>query len=159
MEEGMPVAGVIHAPILGVTYFALRGAGSFRADGGRAEPIPIGRRQPGDELPVAISRRQALAPIKQQLVIDRPVRYLPFGGATLKCCLVAEGVADCYLRLGPTGEWDTAAAQCILEEAGGRVLDTHLRPLGYNCEESLGNPNFIAIGDPDLPWSRWLHPC
>ncbi|MBP7548523.1 MAG: 3'(2'),5'-bisphosphate nucleotidase CysQ [Corallincola sp.] len=158
MEAGQPVAGVIHAPILGVSYFALRGAGVFRAEGGRGQPIAIARRQPGEAITVAISRRQPLAPIRQQLQIDREVKYLPFGGATLKCCLVAEGIADCYLRLGPTGEWDTAAAQCILSEAGGRVVDTRLQPLPYNHDEGLGNPDFIAIGDDRLPWAQWLRP-
>ena len=68
-------------------------------------------------------------------------------GSSLKLCLVAEGLADCYPRLGPTMEWDTAAAQIILEEAGGKVLhaDTQ-QPLRYN-KENLLNPFFIAYGN------------
>ena len=158
MAGCQPVLGIIHAPILGVTYFAVQGHGAFRAEGGRSRAIAVQPRAAGSEIIVAISRRQPLAPIKQQLPIDWPVRYLPFGGATLKCCLVAEGTADCYLRLGPTGEWDTGAAQCILEAAGGQLRDTHLQPLLYNQSESLGNPNFIASGDPQLPWAQWLRP-
>lgn len=156
MSGCQPVLGVIHAPILGLSYFAVRGHGAFRAEGGRSHAIAVKPRAPGSEITIAISRRQLLAPISAQLPIDWPVRYLPLGGATLKCCLVAEGGADCYLRLGPTGEWDTGAAQCILEEAGGQLRDVHLQPLRYNQSESLGNPDFIATGDPNLPWDKWL---
>ncbi|GAM77287.1 3'(2'),5'-bisphosphate nucleotidase [Vibrio ishigakensis] len=81
---------------------------------------------------------------------------MPLGSAALKACLVAEGSADCYLRLGPTGEWDTAATQCIVEQAGGTILDTKLDPLSYNLRETLENPNFIVIGDQDLPWHEIL---
>lgn len=81
---------------------------------------------------------------------------VPLGSAALKACLVAEGAVDCYLRLGPTGEWDTAATQCIVEEAGGRILSTQLSPLSYNERETLENPNFIVLGDADLPWNEIL---
>jgi 3'(2'), 5'-bisphosphate nucleotidase len=74
----------------------------------------------------------------------------------LKACLVAEGAVDCYFRLGPTGEWDTAATQCIVEEAGGKLLSTKLSPLSYNLRETLENPNFIVIGDSTLPWQEIL---
>lgn len=158
MEAGEPILGVIHAPILGLTYFAVRGQGAFRCDGSSARAIQAARRTPEDPLVVAVSRRQALSLVRQQLSIDRPVQYVPLGGAALKCCLVAEGGADCYLRLGPTGEWDTGASQCILEEAGGRLLDTHLQPLTYNQRPSLENPNFVAIGDAGQPWAQWLTP-
>jgi 3'(2'), 5'-bisphosphate nucleotidase len=66
--------------------------------------------------------------------------------------MVAEGAADCYIRVGPTGEWDTGAPQIILQEAGGCLKDLHLRSLSYNQRESLENPNFISLGDPQLPW-------
>jgi 3'(2'), 5'-bisphosphate nucleotidase len=81
---------------------------------------------------------------------------MPLGSAALKACLVAEGASDCYLRLGPTGEWDTAATQCIVTEAGGTILSTALEPLSYNLRETLENPNFIVIGDRDLPWAEIL---
>ncbi len=77
-------------------------------------------------------------------------------GSALKTCLVAEGKADIYPRLGPTSEWDTAAAQCVLEEAGGRLTDTHMRTLRYNTKASLSNPHFFAIGAGDEDWRRFL---
>jgi 3'(2'), 5'-bisphosphate nucleotidase len=86
-----------------------------------------------------------------------PHRHVSLGGA-LKSCLIAEGAADLYPRFGPTGEWDTAAAQIILEEAGGYLTDTQFRPLRYNARPILINPDFFAFGDPTRDWSRYLPP-
>ena len=73
-------------------------------------------------------------------------------GSSLKICLVAEGAADVYPRLGPTSEWDTAAAQAILESAGGRMIDLAGRPLRYNSKDDLLNPHFLAFGDQQRDW-------
>ena len=69
---------------------------------------------------------------------------------------MAEGRADCYVRLGPTGEWDTGAAQIIIEEAGGALIDINLQPMTYNERETLENPNFIVVGSTSLPWDILL---
>ena len=74
-------------------------------------------------------------------------------GSSLKLCLVAEGAADIYPRLGPTSEWDTAAAQCVVEQAGGFVTDTGMKPLRYNTKDSLLNPFFLVFGDDSRDWS------
>jgi 3'(2'), 5'-bisphosphate nucleotidase len=74
-------------------------------------------------------------------------------GSSLKLCLVAEGAADVYPRLGPTMEWDTAAAQCVVECAGGRVTDVEGNALTYN-KHSLLNPWFIVSGAGDTDWCR-----
>jgi len=77
-------------------------------------------------------------------------------GSSLKICLVAEGRADVYPRLGPTSEWDTAAAQCVLEEAGGRLVGIDNRPFRYNTKDSLLNPDFFATGASSHDWSQYL---
>ena len=77
-------------------------------------------------------------------------------GSSLKFLRLAEGSADLYLRVGSTSEWDTAAAQCILEQAGGAVLDFNGQPLRYNSRESLLNPPFLAVGDPARDWRAAL---
>ena len=77
-------------------------------------------------------------------------------GSSLKLCLVAEGRADIYPRLGPTSEWDTAAAQAVVEAAGGLVTNLGLRPLRYNQKESLLNPYFFVYGDASIRWNRFL---
>jgi 3'(2'), 5'-bisphosphate nucleotidase len=71
-------------------------------------------------------------------------------GSSLKICLVAEGKADIYPRFAPTAEWDTAAAQGILEAAGGVLTGLDFQPYRYNRKENLLNPSFYAAGDPAL---------
>ena len=73
-------------------------------------------------------------------------------GSSLKFCLVAEGKADLYPRLGLTSEWDTAAAQCIVEQAGGHVVTMDNQPLTYNTKDSLLNPYFMVYGDANREW-------
>ncbi len=70
--------------------------------------------------------------------------------------MVAEGGADCYLQLGPTGEWDTGAVHVIVEEAGGRILDSQFFPLSYNQRESLANPDFMVLGQACQAWQALL---
>ena len=70
--------------------------------------------------------------------------------------MVAEGKADIYPRFGPTSEWDTAAAQCIVEEAGGIVVDMEFNPLLYNTKASLLNPSFVVIADKNFNWAPYL---
>ena len=68
-------------------------------------------------------------------------------GSALKTCLVAEGLADLYPRFGPTSEWDTAASQCVLEAAGGQLIDLDGQSLTYNRRASVLNPSFLAYGE------------
>jgi 3'(2'), 5'-bisphosphate nucleotidase len=77
-------------------------------------------------------------------------------GSSLKFCRIAEGAMDVYPRFGPTSEWDTAAGQCVLEAAGGVVIDPRGRPLRYNQRDTILNGDFLALGDPQLPWRDWL---
>ena len=79
---------------------------------------------------------------------DTPGCHVIRVNSSLKFCRIAEGRGDIYPRLGDTSEWDTAAAQCILAEAGGAVLDLQGEALQYNAKESLLNPPFVALGDP-----------
>jgi 3'(2'), 5'-bisphosphate nucleotidase len=77
-------------------------------------------------------------------------------GSSLKTCLVAEGLADVYPRLGPTSEWDTAAAHCVLIEAGGDVVEVSGARLLYNNKPSLLNPDFFAKGSGEVNWAVYL---
>ena len=77
-------------------------------------------------------------------------------GSSIKMCLVAEGIADIYPRFGPTSEWDTAAAHCVVNEAGGEIVDLHLETLRYNTKDSLLNPSFLAIGELNQQWRDFL---
>ena len=77
-------------------------------------------------------------------------------GSSLKLCLIAEGKADLYPRLAPTSEWDTAAAQAVVEAAGGRVIDTEGHDLRYNTKENILNPFFYVLADTDYDWPGLL---
>ena len=79
-------------------------------------------------------------------------------GSSLKFCMIAEGQADLYPRLAPTSEWDTAAAQAVVEAAGGQVVDTSMMPLQYNTKENILNPYFYVFADPDYDWASLLNP-
>ena len=160
VDNNTPTMGVVYAPVSGVVYYAYNGKGAWKTTP-EGETVRISTHKhelPTQSIAVAISRRQDISAITNRL--DPALNYdlVPLGSAALKSCLVAEGAVDCYLRLGPTGEWDTAATQCIVEQAGGRILNTHLTPLSYNERDTLENPNFITLGDESLPWSSILTP-
>ncbi len=152
------VLGLILPPVGGVCYYAWRGGGAFKQPGGQAPQCIRATRVCHYPVRVVSSqgsyRTRRLQDYLGQL---GPHQHLSLGGA-LKSCLIAEGVADLYPRFGPTGEWDTAAAQIILEEAGGYLTDAQFRPLRYNARPILINPDFFAFGDPTRDWSRYMPP-
>ncbi|MDX1303987.1 3'(2'),5'-bisphosphate nucleotidase CysQ [Photobacterium sp.] len=160
VEDNTPIMGVVYAPVSDVVYYAYRSKGAWKitAEGDTVRIATHTHQLPTQSIAVAISRRQDIRTITERLDPSLNYELVPLGSAALKSCLVAEGAVDCYLRLGPTGEWDTAATQCIVEEAGGRILNTHLDPLSYNERDTLENPNFITLGDLSLPWAAILTP-
>ena len=150
-----PVLGVIYVPATKVTYYANVRGGAFKAGPeGNIDRIRA-RSWDGRHVVVAGSRAYRTGLFEQFLnrFISNEVLSL---GSSLKSCLIAEGGADVYARFGPTAEWDTAAAQCIVEEAGGRICDLSLRSLAYNQRPSLTNPSFIVVGDLKHDWSAYL---
>ncbi len=158
VENNRPVMGVVYGPVSGVTYYAYEGKGAWKIPkmGASVAIRTLKHEDENQSISMAISRRQDLNMITRCMSAERNYDLVPLGSAALKACLVAEGAVDCYLRLGPTGEWDTAATQCIVQEAGGCILSTELIPLSYNERESLENPNFIVLGDENLPWNKIL---
>jgi 3'(2'), 5'-bisphosphate nucleotidase len=156
IDERRSVLGAVLAPVTGELYVAAQGHGAWlqaQADGAwqrihaRAlarPPVVAGSRSHGG----------AQGEVLQQL-IGNDYQMVPLG-SSLKFCLIARGDADVYLRLGLTSEWDTAAAQCVLDEAGGAVLDLGGQPFRYNRGESLLNPEFIAVGDRSIDWAARL---
>ena len=153
VEHGWPALGVIYWPKEDVLYYATRGHGAFKQQRHLINRIQVNQHQAGSRLKIAISRRQPLQPIVDLLQTDDVAEYIALGSCSLKSCLVAEGKADCYLRLGPTGEWDTGAVHVIVEEAGGKILDSEFMPLSYNQRDTLANPDFMVIGQTEVPWS------
>lgn len=152
IEDGISVLGVVCAPALGVTYFAADGEGAYKSTlSGLSEPEEI-RVAPyvDGTLKVVASRShkgEAVEKFLKQIKDSECVSK----GSSLKFCLVAEGSAHLYPRFGPTMEWDTAAAQCVVECAGGTVTDLSGDPLRYNKHELL-NPYFVVSTEPGFPW-------
>jgi 3'(2'), 5'-bisphosphate nucleotidase len=145
IEGGKPVLGVVHAPAIGATYSGVVGAGAWvERDGARtsiaAEPYSSGK------LNVVASRSHA-GPETETMIESLRSKTgdceLVSIGSSLKLCLVAEGKAHLYPRLGPTMEWDTAAAHAVVEAAGATVTQTDGSELSYN-KENLLNPYFLV---------------
>jgi 3'(2'), 5'-bisphosphate nucleotidase len=154
IRDHRPVLGVVAAPALGVIYYAAAGHGAFRrSDDGPPEAIEV--RRAASPLVVVGSRSHRGDSLDAMLSRIGPHELRPMGSA-LKFCLVAEGSADFYPRLGPTSEWDTAAAQGVLEVAGGAVIRLDGRPLDYNARDTILNPEFLAYGDRSRSWTELL---
>lgn len=167
VHKGRPILGVVHVPVTDVTYGGYTdstGKGvAFKYEQGQRHALQsrsvegLGTR----ERPVMVvaSRNHGAAEVAALLnrvgeqLGEVNTRSL---GSSLKLCLIAEGAADLYPRLAPTCEWDTAAAQAIVEAAGGAVLNDHFEPLQCNQGESLLNPHFFVVGDPQFDWAGIL---
>jgi 3'(2'), 5'-bisphosphate nucleotidase len=147
VQAGQPVAGVVYAPALDELFFGAAGLGVFKRDATGTRPIRTSALLPGQTLRVLGSRSHGADRVQQWLAgLNRPYSFVP-AGSSLKFCRVAEGAADVYPRLGPTSQWDTAAAQAIVELAGGVVLDLQGQPLRYGTHRSALNPEFMVWGD------------
>lgn len=146
-----PVLGVVGVPARRQVYAGIPGQGAWRIDGGAARQPIATRRPAADPSRVVGSRSHRGASLDAYLARLGPHELVPVGSA-LKFCLVAEGGADVYPRLGPTSEWDTAAAQAVLVAAGGAVVTREGAVLRYNAKDELLNPEFIAFGDSSRDW-------
>lgn len=151
IEKHRPVLGVVHIPVMGKTYIGCAGQGAElrAADGARR----IIRTAVESASPVRVvgSRSHRGASLDGFLEKLGDFEMVPMG-SSLKFCLVAEGAADIYPRLGPTSEWDTAAAQAVVEQAGGSVLQLNGDPLTYNAKAEILNPHFLVAGPQDHDW-------
>lgn len=143
--DGRSILGVVYAPALDALYWGGHGMGAYRRVGKCGVPIRVASDDGHAPCRVVASRHHLDA--DTQSFIDRLGKTsLVQAGSSLKFCCIAEGAADIYPRLAPTCEWDTAAAQAVLEGAGGVVLDRQGLPLRYGKTEVL-NPPFVAARD------------
>jgi 3'(2'), 5'-bisphosphate nucleotidase len=151
----VPLLGVVHVPVTGVSYAACAGRGAIKAMPGEGEKAIRVRKLSDGPVAVVGSRSHQGDSLKAFLAKlgDHEIVSM---GSSLKICLVAEGAADVYPRLGLTSEWDTAAAHCVVEQAGGSLTDLEMKPLRYNTKDSLLNPFFFVFGDDSRDWSAYL---
>jgi 3'(2'), 5'-bisphosphate nucleotidase len=158
VENGWPSIGVIHAPDHQLTYYAQNNLGAFKDNQLASHQIHVAPYDGERRIKIAISRRQDINLMGQYLSDDFSYDRIALGSCSLKNCLIAEGGADCYLRVGPTGEWDTGASHCILEQAGGSIIDSEFNPLSYNQRETLLQPDFLSLGNDQIPWKKLIKP-
>ncbi len=157
IEDGQTMLGVVYAPCLKITWGGdiINGI-ALRRD--EHEEISIFGSMPESPLRILTSRSHGnarQASFLEAMTAVTAITATPMG-SSLKLCKIAEGSADLHVRFGPTCEWDTAAAQAILEAAGGRIVDFDFTPLSYNKASGLINPNFIAMGDTSVDWRSSL---
>ena len=156
IDNHRPVFGVVHVPVQNKTYVGCEGVGAQRRDGDNA-PVAIEvASKSGDPARIVGSRSHRGASLDAFLEKLGNYDMVPMG-SSLKFCVIGEGGADIYPRLGPTSEWDTAAAQAVVEQAGGSVVTLDGKPMKYNAKADILNPYFFVIGAADRDWLALLN--
>jgi 3'(2'), 5'-bisphosphate nucleotidase len=154
IDSNRPIFGVVHVPVHDKTYIGCEGRGSELRANGETKSIRV---SDASNTPVRIvgsrSHRGSSLDAFLGKLGDHDMVAM---GSSLKFCTVAEGNADIYPRLGPTSEWDTAAAQAVVEQAGGQVLELDGKPLSYNKKADILNPWFLVTGPTDHDWLALL---
>ena len=153
VEQGRPVLGVVFAPALNTAYSAALGIGAFKQVG-KEERMQINVALHDSRIPWKVVGSRSHAGDSLGVLLNKLGAHemLPMG-SSLKFCMVAEGSADVYPRLGPTSLWDTAAAQCVVEQAGGRVIKLTGESLGYGEVSEILNPFFVVHGQSSMDWA------
>lgn len=161
IENHKPHLGVVHAPVADETYVGSAELGAWKYRAG-ANPQRLGVRPLDKTRPLIALTSHRHGKEAVENLLKQVGEQWPMGvetqamGSALKSCLIAEGKADIYARVGPTSEWDTGAPHAILNAAGGMLVTTDFKPLEYNRTDSLLNPDFYALGDRDFEWSELL---
>jgi 3'(2'), 5'-bisphosphate nucleotidase len=152
VEDGVPTAGVVYAPALRELYFAAQGQGAWKSSGD-APAVALRTQAPARDSALRVIGSRSHGGEELSRWLQRlPVEHtFVAAGSSLKFCRLAEGAADVYPRLGPTSQWDTAAAQAVLECAGGAVLVADGTDLRYGLQRPILNPYFIALADRAMP--------
>lgn len=157
IENHKPVLGVVYVPVSGVAYLGAKGLGAKKISADSVVSIHCRRLCEKNKVVDVVASKHHLNDATEQFIsaVEATLGEVACQsiGSSLKFCLLAEGLADVYPRFAPTSEWDTAAAQAVLEAAGGRVLKQDLSDLGYNEKENILNPNFFAVADSNADWA------
>lgn len=153
VEDGIPLLGVVVAPVTGHAWYA-GPSGAWRDGPDGATQLAVRVHHDSAPLRIVASRDHAGAGVRA-LLARLPDAQTVAVGSSLKFCRVAEGAADLYFRDGPTMPWDTAAAQAVLVQAGGGVFSLDGRPLRYRALRTANAP-FVAVGDCTMPWRTWI---
>jgi len=154
IHHNQPILGSIYLPIRDQLYYATAGSNAYRCDQENT-PTIINVAPKTHEIPRICGSRAHPSKSMQKFLSNVGQHELLARGSSIKSCLVADGNADIYPRFGPTWEWDTAASQCIIEQAGGHLTGLDMHALPYN-KESLLNPSFLAFANRESDWNAYL---
>ncbi|MGC6406800.1 3'(2'),5'-bisphosphate nucleotidase CysQ [Bisgaard Taxon 45] len=154
VQHNKPVLSITHAPILKTTYYAMQGFGAYKKQHNKIEKLNNQTQPQQRRIKIAVGVGGIAQKIQPLLNPNYQYEFLVYGSSGLKGGLVAEGICDCYVRIGKTGEWDTGAAEILLHEMGGRVFDFAFQPLTYNQRESFINPNFVMVANAEFDWQN-----
>jgi 3'(2'), 5'-bisphosphate nucleotidase len=149
------VLGVVHVPVKNRSFYGYKGGGAFeRTPAGEIREISVTAEA---QSPVrVVGSRSHRGELVDAYLEKLGEHVMVSMGSSLKLCLVASGEADVYPRLGLTSEWDTAAAQAVVESAGGKVVQISGETLMYNTKEDILNPHFLVYGDSSRDWTAYL---
>jgi 3'(2'), 5'-bisphosphate nucleotidase len=161
IEDQVPTFGVVGVPVQAIVYTGDSALGAFRHDAQGSQKLTGRPMVEGRPVVVVASRSHGGERLTSYLdaLADRfgAVERTPVG-SSLKLCILAEGRADLYPRLGPTSEWDIAAAHAVLSAAGGALWAVDGKRLSYNSKTSFLNPEFFAVADAKFAWQQALPP-
>jgi len=133
-------AGVVYTPVTGKLHWGIKGHGAYLEESGKTLQLDGGRSSAYKGPMRIVASRSHMSPETEEFINQYPNAEMVSMGSSLKFMVLVEGRADIYPRFGPTMEWDTAAAQAVLEAAGGSVIDHKTgAPLGYNKPVLLNN--------------------
>ncbi|OOF70266.1 3'(2'),5'-bisphosphate nucleotidase CysQ [Rodentibacter caecimuris] len=152
VHQHHPILSVIHSPVLGFSYMSARGIGAYKKTANDIQRLTLPCYPLEKKLKIAVGSTTNQQKVRSILRENIEVEFVVLGSSSLKSGLVSEGLVDCYIRLGKTGEWDTACAEILLAETGGAVFNLQYLPLSYNQRESLINPPFVMVRNKSLPW-------
>ena len=148
VRDGAPVLGLVYAPVLDEMFWNVPEQGAWVRRAGATHRVHVATKTARADQPVRVlASRSHMTPETEAFIRSLGAHEVVQAGSSLKFCRIAEGAADCYPRLGPTCEWDTAAAQAVLEAAGGHVQSLDGVRLGYGKSDVL-NPSFVASAWP-----------
>lgn len=146
--EHKSVVGVIYVPVTGELYYAAKGQGAYLLAGGKEQKLQVTSETETDKLRVVMSNSHGCKEMDELLEKYHLQNFVSVG-SSLKGCMIAKGEAEIYYRFNPTMEWDTAAMQCIVEEAGAIFMQMDDTPMLYNRENSLNDKGFYIINKPE----------
>ena len=154
IQNNRPILGIVYVPVSGVCYFGAEGFGAWKQTVNQ-QPQAISVRKTATKPFTVVGSRSHKTEELARYLNRLGAHELVSMGSSLKLCLIAEGKADLYPRIGLTSEWDTAASQCVVEQAGGRVTDLQGQALAYNTKDEYLNPYFLVFGDASHDWTAY----